>query len=161
MSETKMSTPWVQYVNVLKALFEKDPDIKFIYDNDKLSLKIIVVGTDKADALDALLPHEKAFGNVVLNITVVPANIEKTRSTLILQALKGNPVFDYSETIQGPMSNPMTYVVFKKEVVQYYNDNLGDIHGIRSTLYQDLANEIFEDHEGVFFCTNVDERYDF
>ena len=41
--------------------------------------------------------------------------------------------------------NSFTYVVFEKEVVQYWNDNLGDINGLRSTLYQDLAKEIFAD----------------
>ena len=50
----------------------------------------------------------------------------------------------------------MTYVVFKKEVVQYFNDSLGDIHGVCSTLMQDIAKDIFEDTEGVYFCTDTE-----
>lgn len=157
MEKIEMASPWVQYVNALTAMFDQDPNIKIIYNEDVNEVKLLVTGTDKANALEALLPRKKEFGNVTLHITVVPANLKATKSVLIQQALEGNPAFAYSETYQGPMSNPMTFVVFNKEVVQYYNDNLGDIHGLRSTLYETLANEIFEDHEGVFFCTDVDE----
>lgn len=54
--------------------------------------------------------------------------------------------------------NSFTYVVFEKEVVQYWNDNLADYNGLTSTLYQDLAKEIFEDAnlDGVYFCTDED-----
>ena len=157
MEEFKMAPPWIQYVNALTALLEPDPDIKISYDNDEHIVKLYVEGTDKANALTELLPDEKEFGNVTLKINVVPANVATTKGALIEQALDGNPAFVYAETIQGPMSNPMTFVVFDREVVQYYNDNLGDIHGLRSTLYEELAREIFEDHEGVFFCTDIEE----
>ena len=49
----------------------------------------------------------------------------------------------------------MTYVVFVKEVVQYFNDDLGDANGVCSTLYQDIAKRLFTSTEGVFFCTNT------
>ena len=52
------------------------------------------------------------------------------------------------------MTNPITYVIFKKEVVQYYNDSLSDAHGMCSTLYQDIAKRILDADEGIFFCTN-------
>jgi hypothetical protein len=52
------------------------------------------------------------------------------------------------------LTNPITYVIFKKEVVQYYDDNLGDAHGNRTTLYEQIANQIFEDREGIYFCTD-------
>ena len=43
--------------------------------------------------------------------------------------------------------------VFAKEVVQYWNDSLSDPYGKVSTLYQDIAKDIFEDTDGVMFCT--------
>lgn len=45
-------------------------------------------------------------------------------------------------------------MLFKKEVVQYFTDNLGDYNGYRSTLYENIARDIFGDIVGVFFCTN-------
>ena len=52
------------------------------------------------------------------------------------------------------MTNPLTYVVLKKEVVQFFNDNLNDIHGLETTLYQTIAKDVF-DGTGVFFCTDI------
>jgi hypothetical protein len=51
-----------------------------------------------------------------------------------------------------------TYVVFKNCVVQFFNDNLNDCHGIISTLYQDIAAEIFEDADlhNVYYNTDVE-----
>ena len=153
-----MSSPWVEYKNKLSTFFMEDNDIKIVYDNDKPEVKLYVTGTDKAEALTKLLPQVKEFGDVKLYITVIPANLDTTKAALIERLLQGNPIFEYAETIQGPMSNPMTFIVMRREVVQYYNDNLGDIHGVRSTLYEELAREIFEDHEGVFFCTDVEQN---
>ena len=35
-------------------------------------------------------------------------------------------------------------------------DNIADLHGINSVLYQDIAYRIFEvQHTGVFFCTDI------
>jgi hypothetical protein len=54
-------------------------------------------------------------------------------------------------------------VVFVPEVVQYYTDNLGDINGFRTTLYQELAKELFGDSElsrGVYFCTDIIDSED-
>jgi hypothetical protein len=58
---------------------------------------------------------------------------------------------------------PLTYVVFKNRVVQFFNDNLNDPHGVISTLYQDIADEIFADmpyqaHGGIAYCTDVEHN---
>lgn len=89
-------------------------------------------------------------------ITVVPSNNDVSKSDLFKAAFAGNPIVSYTEHVDT-MSNPMDFIVFEKEVVQYFDDNLGDLYGIRSTLYQDLANEVFEDHQGVFFNTDIED----
>ena len=56
---------------------------------------------------------------------------------------------------------PFTYVVFKNCVVQFFNDNLNDPHGVLSTLYQDIAREVFGDcgmAGGVAYCTDVERK---
>lgn len=53
------------------------------------------------------------------------------------------------------ISNPIAYCSFKKEVVQYPADDLSSETGLKSTLYEDLAREIFENTDGVYFCTDV------
>jgi hypothetical protein len=54
----------------------------------------------------------------------------------------------------------LTYVAFKKEVVQFYADNLRDPNGFKSTLYQDIAEDVFGEKNNVCYCTSkrdVDE----
>jgi len=165
MSEIKLklSPPWITGVNYIKALFGADPDINITYDNDKVEVKLFVNNADKADAISQLLPTERWFGNVVLTITVVPGNNEykrfATNKELFDTAFDRNPVYAYCKEVQSILSDRITYVVFKNKVVQFFNDNLNDIHGLISILYEDIADELFEDANlyGVFYNTDIEE----
>lgn len=153
-----IASPWITFARRVYKLFETDPEIRMEWSDEDLTLKLYVESQEKADALTKLLPETKAFGNVEMRITVIPANpsdisLMKTFET----AFKGNPAVSYTETI-GAYGGQFNYIVFQPEVVQYYNDNMGDIHGIESTLYQDIADEVFEDHVGVFFCTDIEDQ---
>ena len=116
-----------------------------------------------------LLPQGKFYGDVYLEITVIPANYDPLKGelnefdydTLFNLAFKNNPVFAFTYPIEGIFSNKLVYVVFKNRVVQFFADNLNDIHGNISTLYQDIAEEIFSDRrnlQGVLFCTDIEEK---
>jgi len=52
------------------------------------------------------------------------------------------------------MVNPINYVVFKPEVVQFWNDNLHDPHGLVSTLMEDVARAVIGEEDGVMFTTD-------
>ena len=80
-----------------------------------------------------------------------------TKAQLYNAAFSGNAAFVNTIPVEGVFTNPILYVVFEKEVVQYFNDDLGDPHGNRSTLYQELAKEVFPEHDGVLYCTDVEE----
>ena len=75
-------------------------------------------------------------------------------------AFKGNPAFAYAvcPAEEGYMWIGTTYVVFKNCVVQFAADNLNDCHGIISTLYQDIAEELLRGPatQGVFYNTDVE-----
>lgn len=163
----KISPPWVTYVNQVNALFQHDPQIHIEYDNDKKEVKLYVENSAKAAAMDRLLPDEVEFGNVTLTVTVVPANdifedldSNPTMRQLFDIAFDGNPVYAFTKEIVGLFSNTLTYVVFKNRVVQFFNDNLNDIYGNVSTLYQELAHEVFDDevNSRVCYCTDIEER---
>jgi len=153
----KLSPPWIEYYRKLEAMFGPDPDIKIEFDEDEMHIKLYVESHEKATALDELLPVQKDFGNVSVFIEVIPANDEPKRIDYIKRALEGNPAFSYATTIEGIMSNPISYVVFKPEVIQFWNDNMGDPHGITSTLMADIAKEIIGEDEGVIFSTDKKE----
>ena len=154
--KVKLSPPWIELEHKLTALFGKDPEIKIVTsgdDADVHSIKLLVSNTDKAAALEKILPTQKTYGSITVHIIVVPANsLEESESSMYRTAFKGNPVV--KDVIDSDRLFSMTYVMFAPKVIQYYNDNLGDPNGNKTTLLQTIADEIFEEHDGVYFCTD-------
>ena len=150
----KLSAPWVNFYNEIKALFEEDPEIKIAFDEEVPEVKLFVENPRKADALMQLLPTEKEFGNVTMKVTVVPADTEETKLDLISEAFFGNPILSYVWSADTPLGT-FNYAVFENKVVQYFNDDISDINGNRSTLYQEIAKDVFGTDGGVMFCTEA------
>ena len=159
MEKLNLSAPWITFAHEITALFEKDPEIKVIYDNDEAIVKLYVENAEKAEALQALLPESRSFGNVTVKIVVIPANaLDERPTSLFLKAFEGNPVLSYVKDVECPLGK-FNYVVFRNEVVQFFNDQLDDVNGNKSTLYQDIAKDVFEEkNTAVFFCTVTPEN---
>ena len=155
MEKLKLSPPWVGFANELKALFEQDEEIRVIFDQEGMEIKIFVDNAAKAEALTALLPELKVFGSVEVKITVVPSDEpgNKYRDDFIT-AFDGNSALCYIREVDSPLGD-FTYIVWQNVVVQYYDDNLADLHGLRSTLYEQIARDVFPEMNGVFHCTDI------
>ena len=164
MARMHLCSPWVTRVSELEAMFKYDDEIKIIYDDeDKQEVRMLVDNPAKAAALTELLPQEYVFGSVTLHVTIVPSNRDRfgfgiphfeSPANLFEAAFDGNKALSFTKTLVGVFEHPLTYVVFKNEVVQYWNDDLGDIFGQCSTLFQELAKNIFGDVIGVCYCTD-------
>lgn len=154
--KTKLSPPWEIYYKKLQAMFEDDNDIIIVYNPDNYEVKLYVDVQEKAAALAVLLPPERSFGNVKMLTTIIPPNkgIGKVED-VYREAFRGNPVVDRIKTLAGTFK--ATYIIFVKAVVQYYDDSLADYSGYCSTLYQDIAKDIFIQQDGVYYCTSRDE----
>ena len=165
MATLHLSAPWIIYYREVQAMFKHDEQVHVVYDEAENHLKVYVEDGVKAAALTKLLPPTKNFGNVSLSITVIPVNrievpdvSEWSISELFNAAFNDNTAFESVHSIPSVlMGNPITYVVFSKEVVQYFSDDLGDYYGIHSTLYENIARDIFTELDGVFYCTYPDE----
>lgn len=151
-----LTPPWISHARKIYALFAKDPDIDIVYDPDEPEIKLYVAKTAKAEAIASILPVEEEFGNIKLKITVVMPN-EVVSTDVLTAAFDGNPILSEIVSIDGATKPPMCYVVFSNEVVQYFNDDLSDANGVQSTLYEDIASDVLEPKEGVFYCTAVNE----
>lgn len=159
-ANASLCPPWVEYFNKLNCLFGDDPEIKLEQDFDKREIRMYIESTDKAQALGKLLPGGFSYGTERWHLAIIPAN--ETRQNprdLLLTALEGNPNFcgiiDYK---QDAIDRPFVYMMFAKKVAQYYNDNLEDANGMRSTLYSKLAKELFLPYDPTIkFCTMMRE----
>jgi len=157
MAIIKKSAPWVTYYKELNELFRKDDDVLVVYDEDDNTINVYVEDEVKAGAIQYLLPTEKKFGDVTLFINVIPSNKGSymvnvsNPLSVATDAFRDNDavvaVTDISDVF------PLVYVIFKKRVVQYFDDNLGDVNGNCSTLYETMAKNVFND-VGIKFCTS-------
>ena len=161
----KILPPWTIVIRKLEALFDGDPQIAFNTDfsGEHPCVVLACNNGDKVAALQRILPSEVNFGNVTLEVMVdgTPSNIAFTSKVdLFDAAFKGNPAYAYSmcPCEDGYQWICSTYVVFKNCVVQFSADNLNDCHGIISTLYQTIAEELLtgEATQGVFYNTDVE-----
>jgi hypothetical protein len=149
----KLAAPWIIYANKIEAMFKEDKDIKFEYDNDKKVITLRVNENDKAEALAKLLPAQKNFGDVILEIKVIPANEVCQKSMdLFRRAFKGNPAISQITSVDT-LWGTLGFVVFKPKVIQYYNDAMFDLNGVKSTIYEDLARDLFGENGGIYYCT--------
>lgn len=156
----KLATPWATYCNKLEALFGNDPDVTIKAGENDHSVTLFVENPNKAEAIREILPSEVSFGNVKLLVNVVPIELKKDPTSIINAAFKGNKAVARIMHISTPLTGDHDYVMFKPEVVQFFNDDLGDPHGNESTLYQDIARELLQIN-GVNFCTDQMAGYPF
>ena len=157
MAKLKLSPPWSIFYDEIKAMFEKDPEVKVVIDEDKYTIYVFVDNPKKSLAIGKILEQEKRFGRITLKVEVPPpdAVVEKFANDLEVYqvAFENNPRLSY---IQPKMSifDTSFYVVFKNEVVQYFNDDISDINGNCSTLAENIARDIFVGDQPNF-CTDL------
>ena len=158
----KLAPPWITYINKLQAILDPDPQIAFNVDWHAPSVTIACNNGEKNAALKILLPDHMTWGNIDMPINIdgpITNRAFVSRKELFETVFKGNSAFAYcvAPAEEGYFFVDFVYVVFKNCVVQFFNDNLNDAHGIVSTLYQDIANELFVNiGDGVHFCTDVE-----
>lgn len=161
MGNLRILPPWSSFINKIKELFKEDPQIivNTDFNSEHPSVSLATNNPDKASALLKLLPEEKVFGSITLKINVDCYTFSNNKAftsmkELFEAAFYRNPVLVHVIEPIDVWYVPFTYVAFKNVVVQFYNDNLNDPDGYSSTLYQDIASEVFNDLNGVAYCTD-------
>lgn len=171
MARINLVAPWDEYYNKMVAFFKDDPYTTVLYDESEKHIELLVNEPFKAVALSQLLKTKLEFGDVKLLVSVVPANddardaihyfkhmgVDEDYDVRYMHALNDNDIYAYVRSIKGMKDFDAVYVVFKKKVIQYYNDNIGDLNGVKSTLAEYIARDIFMPRNGVFFNTDTRE----
>lgn len=162
MAMIGLVSPWIGLYREACAFFKHDKAVHVIFDDENKALNFYVDDAEKAAALDALFPSAMEFGNVTVTIKVVPANGEAVDCSedkmvdLLNKAFKDNDAVIAIKHVHGFADFTANYVIFAGEVVQYYTDDIGDYFGVNSTLYEDIARDLFGPINGLFFSTTVD-----
>lgn len=159
----KLSPPWITYFHKVQALFEKDNSVMVDFDEDNCHLNIIVEeDIEKGEAIQKLFPSEIVFGNNVMKINIVTIQEPKQIPTaqIFTNAFKNNPVVEDIISASDILRDDQTYIMFQNKVVQFFNDNISDYNGVCSTLYQDIAKDVFKDFADVHYCTSTNINKD-
>lgn len=161
-SNVSISPPWCEYAEKLKALFKGDPRVSVGEIGDTQTpghkaLSIEVLTHKKFVALEKILPKKVTFGNISLEILLFDkenTTPEDNIYALYKDAFAGNYAVEKVIETTDATGLPHLYICFKPEVVQFYNDNMGDYYGNWNGLAQDIAREVFDKAPlGVHFCT--------
>lgn len=151
-SIVSLQSPWVEHWWLVKTMFKNDDDIKIedieYLDDGKYEANIIVKDENKAAALNDVLCKVNEFGNVTLTFNIF-ANMNKqgdSNGVVELDDYKklfNEKIADQFIELQDIFGNYHYFVVFKREVVSFYNDDLTDPWGMWNGLYQNIAEKIF------------------
>ena len=160
MTKLKLSAPWTTYYREIQCMFKYDPEVDVQFDEENGVINLQVLDGAKADVLKTMLPEQKTFGNVsvTVNITHIRPNMEAPKecaSELMQIAFDKNEAVASIETVKDLAGRELVFVVFKADVVSFFNDDLTDINGYAHMLYQDIARELFTVPVGVNFCTEL------
>jgi len=153
-NDIKQSSPWVHFVNELKALFSKDPEVHIQYEDGAYEVILRVDNQDKADALSKLISPEVIFGNVHFLVKIIPANISlENLAGIFNDAFSGNPAFSH---FAHSTSLGYNYALFSSTPAQFYDDNLANPSGVKTMLMEDIAKDVLTGVEGIFYTTKCD-----
>ena len=161
----QLSPPWYSYQRKVLALFGGDPEVRVrdLHQEDKCNytLFIVVRNEVKARAIRSLLPRTVEVGGATITSRIfIPVDLCEVRGSeqdsetqLLKDAFTGNPVFDRVDS-QGIGNLEWSYCIFKKEVLQFWNDDLSNFYGLHTTLAETIAREILRE-VAVQFCTGI------
>lgn len=160
----QLSPPWYAYHRKVLALFGGDPQIHIkdlaALDEGKYAYMILIDDAKKARAIKTILLKEIYIGNITIQATILGPDEDLIQSastdavTLFNDAFSGNPIFDKAITVHFG-GQTFNYCIFKKVILQFWNDDMSDYYGNFNGLPSDVAKEIL-DTEGVQFCIAQD-----
>lgn len=146
---------WIYFAKLL-VMFGKDPDVELEFERvDDFTSKAFIYVNDsnrpgKSDAFTKMLPSRVDFRLQRLYIEVISTNDSRADHEVLIDMFYGNPIIDSFVTDHSGRH----YIVFKKDILQYYANDLSDVNSLQSALAEDLARELItDDITNVYFCT--------
>lgn len=162
----KLSPPWYTYHRKIQALFGRDPEIHIRelaeVSPGKYTYMILVDNESKAEAIKAILINPQILGNIEVKATILGPSEDSVKQNDNIDivtyetAFRGNPVFSKVVSCSYGRVFEKSFCIFKKQVIQFWNDDLSDYYGNYNGLAEDIAREIFEQNHNIQFCTDCE-----
>lgn len=166
--DRKLSPPWWTVYNKIKAMFEADPDITIqpmSGGDTSYTIYLDTPDANKALALKNILKTEYHFGGVSLKIVTrvtnkIDESLKRSDTTYdnYLDALATTPAVVDIRHVVDMFGTKWIVIDFKKEVVQFWNDDLMDYYGNWNGLYTDIATDIFKYEPSVKYTIAVTDE---
>lgn len=147
----------ITYVHQVEQFFKYDKDVNVVYSDTDNILDLYVNSAKKSFALNILMPKTVTSNKNIITINVISLydEIKCKLSDIELynEAFLNNPIHvDTRSVLYYPRN--LIYILFRPEIIKFYDDDLKNYNGYHHMLYEDIARNIFVQKDNVFFCTN-------
>ena len=156
-----LQSPWVTIYNKVVALFGRDEELTIgnleaDEANSGYFFTIASANSVKLNSLERILKNEFVLGNITLRIKFIYENVQDGITANDLRnAFAGNNILKDIKTVDTPLANGISYVLFGREVLQFFNDDITDYFGNYNGLAEDIARELFNEVPNVNYCTDI------
>lgn len=174
LEKVGLQSPWVTHWNFVKAMFARDEEINVTEirevppndENDKGLYEFDVESgnEEKIIAIRSILTNLIEMGNITLRININftgtgGLNAVKDEEDITIEtykkAFENNLTLFDTISIKDVAGYVHEWVVFARDVVSFYNDDLLDPWGMWNGLYKDIAEQIFNSSD-IMFATAPD-----
>lgn len=144
-----MYAPWHIYLKKLEMLFLEDEEVdvgNYTVTDGIVRVDILCHTIEKFVALKEVLKNFILVGSseisrkrIILNFIYDGTSSESYDETF-RKAFEGNPYF--KEIVKNSEHEELTYAVFRKEVISFFSENIGDYAGNTHELVEDVVSEV-------------------
>lgn len=150
----QLSPPWVTFANEMKAMFKYDDTVRVVFDQVNMKLRLYVESAVKAEALEQLLVKQAVFGNVTVDVEVIPGNASSDKYVnLYATAFESNPALIDTVYADSTPLGSFVYIIWSGKAVQFFDDNLGDYQGKKTMLMEEIARDVLAEQPHTYHCT--------
>lgn len=153
-----IEAPWWRIYKEISNLFAPDKEIEIskMDESDPSVCKFTISSKNAAKiaALEKIVKNHFVIGNVTLDISF---EYIKDGGNITADdfeaAFEGNSNYVTSKVIsKGPFQD-ITYVIFAKEIIQFFDDDLTDIYGNFNGTVEEVASDICNKSSNINFST--------
>ena len=152
-----LSAPWVTYQGLVATLFKDDADITVSYlDEDEKTFTVSCSNPDKYMLLSKYLKPSATFGNVTVTVKLEYTGTDPIKRGIaddMKKLFAGNPILEDVMEADTPFGD-MVYLLFTRNAVGFYNDDLSNPWGNTNFLACDVAKAVLNPMTSVSLTTN-------